>query len=372
MPGYSNYQPWVGNLPSAIRLIVNSVMALIFFWHPRMRANILCNEGQVALELPNKDLARAKFERAIKLFPQHWQSYYNLGLFFIRKNLHQKAVDCFSKSLLIKPDFGWAYNERCRALLELERFQDARKDAETLAVLEPNNEWADSYLAQVHSFFGNYDTAIACYESAIRKNPANLAIRCDLANLRFNQGKSEEAERELRQIIDEDHRNSRGLNSLGVILRKQGKLEAAQELFRRAVLSDSSNASAIANLGEAYMEQGHLELGIMELLNALRIDTSLFEARFTLGHAYRRMEDFGKAIETMKTALALRPDDARVSYNLACYYCLKGELQNALAALENALGIDASLKNLARTDNDFGKLRSNKKFNNLISVSECL
>ncbi len=57
--------------------------------------------------------------------------------------------------------------------------------------------------------------------------------------------------------------------------------------------------------------------------------------------------------------LALRRyyDDALVRYNLACYWCVMGSVEEAREMLETAFKKDTSLRKLAETDEDLAALR---------------
>ncbi len=50
-------------------------------------------------------------------------------------------------------------------------------------------------------------------------------------------------------------------------------------------------------------------------------------------------------------------DDALIRYNLACYWCVMGRVEEAREMLETALKKDNSLRELAETDEDLAELR---------------
>jgi hypothetical protein len=49
--------------------------------------------------------------------------------------------------------------------------------------------------------------------------------------------------------------------------------------------------------------------------------------------------------------------DALVRYNLACYWCVMGRVEEAREMLETALKKDESLRELAETDKDLAAFR---------------
>ena len=64
-----------------------------------------------------------------------------------------------------------------------------------------------------------------------------------------------------------------------------------------------------------------------------------------------------EAAEILSMALRRYYDDALVRYNLACYWCVLGRVEEARAMLETAVKKDESLRELAKTDEDLAALR---------------
>jgi Tfp pilus assembly protein PilF len=74
-------------------------------------------------------------------------------------------------------------------------------------------------------------------------------------------------------------------------------------------------------------------------------------------HATRRFKSEVEAAEILSTALRRYYDDALVRYNLACYRCVMGRVEEAREMLETACKKDESLRELAETDEDLVGLR---------------
>ncbi len=74
-------------------------------------------------------------------------------------------------------------------------------------------------------------------------------------------------------------------------------------------------------------------------------------------HATRRLKSESEAAEILSLALRRYYDDALVRYNLACYWCVMGRVEEAREMLETACKKDESLRELAETDEDLVGLR---------------
>jgi tetratricopeptide (TPR) repeat protein len=74
-------------------------------------------------------------------------------------------------------------------------------------------------------------------------------------------------------------------------------------------------------------------------------------------HATRRFKSEAEAAEILSMALRRYYDDALVRYNLACYWCVMGRIEEAREMLGTACRRDESLRELAETDEDLVGLR---------------
>jgi hypothetical protein len=76
-----------------------------------------------------------------------------------------------------------------------------------------------------------------------------------------------------------------------------------------------------------------------------------------MAYATRRFKSEVDAAEVLSMALRRHYDDALVRYNLACYWCVMGRVEEAREMLETACRKDESLRELAETDEDLVGLR---------------
>ena len=83
------------------------------------------------------------------------------------------------------------------------------------------------------------------------------------------------------------------------------------------------------------------------------------EVGHSLNQAYanRRFKSEAEAAEILSMALLRYYDDALVRYNLACYWCVMGRVEEATEMLGTACTRDESLRELAEADEDLEGLR---------------
>ena len=76
----------------------------------------------------------------------------------------------------------------------------------------------------------------------------------------------------------------------------------------------------------------------------------------------KRTDRLDKAIETMMRAYRVFPTEPIVLYNIACYFSLAGEKEQALSWLGRALRMSPELRMLIPDESDFDPLRHDADF----------
>lgn len=92
-------------------------------------------------------------------------------------------------------------------------------------------------------------------------------------------------------------------------------------------------------------------------------------AMMGMAWCFKRIDQLPNAIDTMKLAYQFHKEVPVVLYNLACYYALAGEKENALSWLGRSLRMDRTLLAELRDETDFDSLRDDADFRHLIQLS---
>ncbi len=77
----------------------------------------------------------------------------------------------------------------------------------------------------------------------------------------------------------------------------------------------------------------------------------------SLAYATRRTQSIAAARTILFKALEMHPEEALISYNLACYDCQLGDLPSAKIFLRVALRLDPKMRKMAKEDPDLVPLR---------------
>lgn len=147
--------------------------------------------------------------------------------------------------------------------------------------------------AEIDQFHRDYSRnwsapdAVARAEMMVKLNPGDSRERTKLARALVVANRSDEAMRELEQIVVDDPRYADAYYVMGTIHTSRSDSTNAVKAFSRAVEIDPTNAKALTNLGGVLLSLGNAEAAIPHLEKALLINPNDDLARRNLGRARR-------------------------------------------------------------------------------------
>ena len=228
-----------------------------------------------------------------------------------------------------------------------------------------------------------YRRALEGREKALgAEHPDTLMSVNNLGGLLSDKGDYEGAEALYRRALEGNEKalgaehpdTLNTVNNLGILLSDKGDYEGAEALYRRALEGNEkalgaehpSTLSSVNNLGNLLRNKGDYEgaealhrralEGYEKALGAEHSDTlmSVNNLGWLLNENNRR----GAALELLrsKAALSDRAEDG-VRYNLACYECLDGNLDEAKRLIALHLALHPEMKEQALADSDFTAIR---------------
>jgi Flp pilus assembly protein TadD len=121
--------------------------------------------------------------------------------------------------------------------------------------------------------------------------------------------------------------------------------------------------------GEALRALERYEEALAPLAEAARLAPGEVRTWLALAWCHKRTARLDAAIEDMKHALEVEPEEALLHYNLACYLSLAGRRRAALTHLARAFALDASYRELTGSEPDFDPIRSDPQFQALTGSS---
>jgi adenylate cyclase len=207
----------------------------------------------------------------------------------------------------------------------------------------------DTNRAEIHRLF----------ERALEIDPHSVGARLGLARTMIYQlayprtGIFQQTERRIEQLLGEalkiDGNNAETYATTGLLRRVQNRLTESRTELEMAVALDQSNSWAYYELGVTLMYLGQPEAGIPNIERAKRLNPShpgIADYYWGLGACHLLLGHVDEAIELLRKARAVNPRPYFVNEWLAAALGLKGDLDEARAALAEMLRIKPELTSL--------------------------
>ena len=148
------------------------------------------------------------------------------------------------------------------------------------------------------------------------------------------------AERLLHEVLDRDSHHPMARVMMGLLRRVQNRLGEAQAEVEMATILDRNNELALKQLGQILLFQGEPLAAIPHLEKAIRLNPrgpNLWSIQWPLAQCHLLLGDVDEAIELFRTACVASPRAYYLHLNLAGALGLRGDLDEARAALAEAL-----------------------------------
>lgn len=264
--------------------------------------------GKAALARRDYPHAASALRRAIELAP-HWAgSHHDLGLALRELGDKPAALAAFQRAIALQHDHVPALFHAGQLHAELGENEDARDCFGLALAFDPLSSAARIEHARLLAQSDGFEAAIELLREAVRKEIADAAVFCRLAELLNEHGDAREAVATYRAGIERFPDDPAPLVNLGMIrLGHFGDAGEAEALFRRAAELDPTLIEAQANLGLALQEQGRFDEAIEHYERVLAAQPRVAEYRWNRGLANLILGKFGAGWEDYELR-KLRPD----------------------------------------------------------------
>lgn len=193
--------------------------------------NLLNNIGLCYSKLAKDDLAVEYFIKALSFNPKAVQTYINLSdVYFKNKNiidainLLENAVTLMPKEIALKHYLSRFYLEDCRYDMALEQLFE-------ILDIDPDNLDAYWDLGMVQFEMGDYDSAVANYETVLEKIDSNAVLFYQTAIAYEANDNIDKAISNHLKAISCNENFHPSYRKLGVLFMARGDMESAVEYF---------------------------------------------------------------------------------------------------------------------------------------------
>jgi len=273
--------------------IRNTAMAL-YDTALSLRASVdaLCGKGAISLYRGQTDSAKAAYEAAIALNPDHDRPYLDLGGLYEELHKEEKAETLYYSAIEVRPDHVLAYERLSWRLCNEGRPQEGEGLLRKFVERFPYN-W-DGYRAlyeYVAWWEGDYPSAARVVEEAVRRNPDRVWPHLLLAS-----SYAEEMPPETES--DTTHPMS----------------EKAVQAVDRALALRPNSGRVLEWAGDVYCSLNRLEEAKEYYYRALKFRPGSSQLFYSIARIFWKMRQYEKAAEFMRKAIEQAPGRLNIYY----------------------------------------------------------
>ena len=227
--------------------------------------------------------------------------------------------------------------------LNQERLYEAALLYTRLALdMRPDFPVAQILLGDVMVAQGHYDEATQAYRGVQPGSPFYWAARLRIANSLGEQEKIDDAAAEFRRLAKERPERADALTELGNLMRSHERfpeaVEAYDEALKRIGAPDRRHWTLLYYRGVALQRSGSWPRAEADFLRALQLEPDQPHVLNYLAYTWvERGENYNNALEMLKKAVALRPEDGYIVDSLGWVYYRLGRFEEAVEELEIAI-----------------------------------
>ena len=154
----------------------------------------------------------------------------------------------------------------------------------------------------------------------------------------------------LLEALERDTNRSDAHAVMGFLRRLQNRLAESRIEWETSIALDRNNATAIRNLGITLMYLGQPEAAILQIDKGMQLspyDYSIPVANWSLGLSHLLLGRVDESIDFLRKARGANPRFYYIHFGLAAALGLKGDLDEARAALAEGIKLRPELNSLA-------------------------
>jgi tetratricopeptide (TPR) repeat protein len=325
--------------------------------------------------LANGLMNRNKNNEAIRHFrlalqgnpPEPAGVYFNLAVALTNQGRNPEAIECYAEVLKLAPEYVNAHINMGAVLDREGRTDEAINHFLEALRIEPNSDKAHFNLGNTLLAKGRLDEAINHFSNALRLNP-NFAEAHNSTGLALMQkGKLEEAIRHFRKAADikPAYRDAEENKKLAESI--DGKIKNAAAGMRDSMNFNLQDPEIGLKMVDLLEKKKALDQVLTQFSMALSLQpgfTSLDFDRISIVLDIKKQ--YESKLAQFHAFVERWPDNAAADYHIACIYSRRGQADDAIQWLNQAIQKGFNRLDLIETDSDLNGVRGLQDFQVLI------
>lgn len=131
------------------------------------------------------------------------------------------------------------------------------------------------------------------------------------------------------EILTQNPKDAKALNSLAMVYYKKGRFDAAEYLLNKAIAFNPNVSELYGNLGVVQLAKNERRDGIKSFRKALELNSQDYIAGANLGSIYIQEKDYRKALMALEVPYKKGTKDPKILNNYAVALAASGKAQEA-------------------------------------------
>ena len=281
----------------------------------------------------NFDDAVRHFEIVISLDKSHYKACCQLGILYMDKADHKRALEYLLQSIEINQKYPLSRISIANVYLDKGNLKDSIKHFKEALKLSPDDIQALVGLGNAYFKLKKPGESIKLYQKALNIDPTLSETHFNLGNSYYLKQETDHAIECYRRSLElNPYKAETHYNLANALTIKNNFTEAIQE-FKLSVKLDPSNPDAHYNMGNAFYFIDEYNDAIKEYKEAIQLGLKSPEGYFNLGLVYLRLEKYDQALEGFRSSHEIESNNYEILYYLALTHY---KLGNPGEAKENA------------------------------------
>lgn len=272
--------------------------------------------GRILLETGALEEAQAQFELANRRAPDSVDILVGLSQSLMAQGNAELAFQSLKRALTLDPQSVAVNSVMTLAELRLGHLDDAAARAAQLRQREPNNASAMVAEGEVQFELGNYEQAIAAYQSAAEVGAGERAALREF-EIRLKWQDDQDPTKPLLDWIAEHPGDTKARTKLAQYYGTAGLSSRAVRLYEGLMKTDANDPVVLNNLAWEYQRRGDLDTALALAIKARDLQPQSGLIVDTLGWIYRGLGDHDRSARLLREAVQLMPQNAEIRYHLA-------------------------------------------------------
>ncbi len=253
------------------------------------------------------------------------------------------ALEFYNKAMPLSDDKDTLFHEIRCCYLNDGRKEEALAYFQALVDKDPYNGKAWANIGDVYRIMGQYEEAVDPYEYALSIDPEDLWTNMHLADIYYDLGRYKEAIDTLEEALRNGVESSMIHTTIGDCLYRLNDLQSAEDHFSKALEINPMLGAGYAGLGYIFSDRGQNRKAIKYFEKAIEYEPWESDHLYSIASDYMKLKEYDKALEYLRKIQEQTPNDADAYYYIADLYGQQDKLEEAVNTIKFGL---------LQTDND--------------------